>query len=53
MQIKITNQKYIYYVYIVKEAKMTKWAIHPMVILWSSYGDPMARYLFEAVFILA
>ncbi len=25
---------------------MTKWGIHPMVILWSSYGDPMVRVLF-------
>ena len=25
---------------------MTKWGIHPMVILWSSYGDPMVWVLF-------
>ena len=28
---------------------MTKSGIHPMVILWSSYGDPMVRYLFGVV----
>ena len=28
---------------------MTKLGIHPMVILWSSYGDPMVRYLFGVV----
>ena len=27
---------------------MTKWVIHPMVILWSSYGDPM-KYLLGVV----
>ena len=25
---------------------MTKQGFHPMVILWSSYGDPMVRVLF-------
>ena len=25
---------------------MTKWRFHPMVILRSSYGDPMVRVLF-------
>ena len=41
MQIKITNQKYIYYVYIVKVPKVQKKAIilrlslgNPWVILW-------------------
>ena len=29
---------------------MTKLGIHPMVILWSSYGDPMVRVLFESDF---
>jgi hypothetical protein len=43
MQIKSTRKKYIYYVYIVRVKKMTKWVFHPMVILWSSYGDPMVR----------
>ena len=28
---------------------MTKWVIHPMVILWSSYGDPMVRVLLGVV----
>ena len=28
---------------------MTKLGIHPMVILWSSYGDPMVRDLFGVV----
>ena len=27
---------------------MTKQGFHPMVILWSSYGDPMVRVLFES-----
>ena len=29
---------------------MTKYRVHPMVILWSSYGDPMVRVLFESNF---
>ena len=41
MQIKNNKKKYIYYVYIVNVVKMTKQGSHPMVILWSSYGDPM------------
>ena len=28
---------------------MTKSGIHPMVILWSSYGDPMVRVLLGVV----
>ena len=28
---------------------MTKLVIHPMVILWSSYGDPMVRVLLGVV----
>ena len=28
---------------------MTKLGIHPMVILWSSYGDPMVKDLFGVV----
>ena len=28
---------------------MTKFGIHPMVILWSSYGDPMVRVLLGVV----
>ena len=43
MQIKSTRKKYIYYVYIVRIEEMTKWVSYPMVILWSSYGDPMVR----------
>ena len=27
---------------------MTKYGFHPMVILWSSYGDPKVRVLFES-----
>ena len=40
---KNSNKKYIYYVYIVKGVFFPFWGIHPMVILWSSYGDPMVR----------
>ena len=29
---------------------MTKQGFHPMVILWSSYGDPMVMVLFESYF---
>ena len=31
---------------------MTKQGFHPMVILWSSYGDPMVSGLFESYFSL-
>ena len=27
---------------------MTKYGFHPMVILWSSYGDPMVIVSFES-----
>ena len=30
---------------------MTKSGFHPMVILWSSYGDPMVMGLYGAYFI--
>ena len=29
-----------------KSTKMTKYGFYPMVILWSSYGDPMVRVCF-------
>ena len=29
---------------------MTKWGFHPMVILWSSYGDLMVLVLFWGYF---
>ncbi len=43
---KKSNKKYIYYVYIVKVVFFPFWSIHPMVILWSSYGDPMVWGLY-------
>ena len=44
---KKSNKKYIYYVYIVKGVFFPFWGIHPMVILWSSYDDPMVRVLYS------
>ena len=31
---------------------MTKWVIHPMVILWSSYGNPMVILWFGTYMVL-
>ena len=43
---KNSNKMYIYYVYIVKGVFFPFWGIHPMVILWSSYGNPMVWDLY-------
>ena len=44
MQIKNEDKKCIYTKYIYSiNTKMTEYGFHPMVILWSSYGDPMVR----------
>ena len=42
----VFDQKNKQKVYIVKGVFFPFWGIHPMVILWSSYGDPMVWVLY-------
>ena len=42
----VFEQKNKQKVYIVKGVFFPFWGIHPMVILWSSYGNPMVWDLY-------
>ncbi len=45
-QKKIKQNVYILCIYSIKRDFFPFWGIHPMVILWSSYGDLMVQFRF-------